>query len=77
MLHQSQRTINIGSVKEPNYSYWLKFELIEYCKENGLSVEGSKKTLKARIALFLSEELNYKRELNLHKTNRRIIKKVM
>ena len=35
--------------------YWLKEELINFCRENGLPASGGKTELTDRIALFLGQ----------------------
>ena len=41
------------SVKDFHSFYWLKEELLGFCRENGLSAIGSKKDLESRIETFL------------------------
>ncbi len=41
------------SVEDLHSFYWLKKELEEFCRENGLSATGSKKDLESRIETFL------------------------
>ncbi|MEL7351400.1 MAG: DUF6434 domain-containing protein [Cyanobacteria bacterium P01_A01_bin.116] len=44
---------NIKSVDEFDRWYWLKEELVTYCKENGLQVTGNKLAVANRIRQFL------------------------
>jgi len=45
-------------------SYWLKLQLINFCKQSGLSTAGSKKDLEQRIEVFLSSGNKIKPESN-------------
>ena len=47
--------------------YWLKEELVDFCRKNGLQTTGGKAELTERIALFLSTG---ERAKKIHKTKR-------
>ena len=55
------QTITQKTLKD---SYWLKLQLIDFCKKNGLSAAGSKKDLEQRIELFLSSGSKAKPDSN-------------
>lgn len=55
------QTITLETLK---HSYWLKLQLIDFCKMNGLSTAGSKKDLEQRIEVFLSSGSKTKPESN-------------
>lgn len=55
------QTITVETLKN---AYWLKLQLIDFCKKNGLSTAGSKKNLEQRIAVFLSSGSKIKLESN-------------
>ena len=76
MLHQTQQAENKVSKNSINCSYWLKFELIEFCKANELSTQGSKIQLIQRIKNFLDKKIVDKAKSNSLKNKRRTIKKI-
>ncbi len=50
---------NLHKDLEPEYfdqNYWLKEELLEFCKQNNISTSGSKEALEKQISLFLRHE---------------------
>jgi hypothetical protein len=55
------QTITLETLKD---SYWLKLQLIDFCKKKGLSTAGPKKDLEQRIEVFLSSGNKIKPELN-------------
>jgi len=77
MFYQTQRTESKVSQKSFNYDRWLKFELIEFCKNNELSTQGSKIQLKKRIEVFLDKKVRNDTKLNSLKNKRRTIKKIL
>ncbi|WP_405568916.1 SAP domain-containing protein [Winogradskyella sp. Asnod2-B02-A] len=76
MFHQTQQAENKVSKNSINCSYWLKFELIEFCKANELSTQGSKIQLIQRIKNFLDKKIVDKAKSNSLKNKRRTIKKI-
>ena len=77
MFHQTQQAENKVSKNSINCSYWLKFELIEFCKANELSTQGSKIQLIQRIKNFLDKKIVDKAKSNSLKNKRRTIKKIL
>lgn len=77
VFYQTERSNCEFSRASLNYGCWLKFELIEFCKKNELSTQGSKVQLKHRIKNYLdTKELNDTKLTSL-KNKRRTIKKII
>ncbi|WP_425597695.1 SAP domain-containing protein [Winogradskyella eximia] len=76
MFYQTERTKNEVSKSSFNCSCWLKFELIEFCKANELSTQGSKIQLRQRIKNFLDKKVKYNAKSSSLKNKRRTIKKI-
>jgi hypothetical protein len=55
------QTITLETLKD---AYWLKLQLKDLCKKNGLSTAGSKNDLEQRIEIFLSSGSKIKPESN-------------
>ncbi|WP_354668257.1 SAP domain-containing protein [Winogradskyella psychrotolerans] len=72
LAHPNRKAVN--SVND--FRNCLKFELIEYCKENDLPTHGSKKQIRERIEIFLNKQLKNDRSSNSLKNKRRIIRKI-
>lgn len=76
MFYKTEQPDRKVSKTNLNYSCCLKFELIEFCKENGLSTQGSKDRLKQRIKSFLDKKMKDEKLTSL-KNKRRTIKKII
>tara|TARA_R110000796_G_scaffold242923_1_gene365250 strand:- start:320 stop:553 length:234 start_codon:yes stop_codon:yes gene_type:complete len=77
MFYQTEQPDSEVLKTNLNYSCCLKFELIEFCKENGLSTQGSKDCLKQRIKSFLDKKMKDDTKLTSLKNKRRTIKKII
>ncbi|MEO0648661.1 MAG: DUF6434 domain-containing protein [Cyanobacteria bacterium J06650_10] len=53
MESQKPNLVNIESAEEFARWYWLKAELVDFCREKKLKVSGNKQILKQRIKAFL------------------------
>jgi hypothetical protein len=53
MMTRPQLTSQL-SAEDFRSFYWLKEELVRFCRENGISASGSKEELAARVEAFLS-----------------------
>ncbi|NRR92279.1 hypothetical protein HSX10_11940 [Winogradskyella undariae] len=58
-----------------HHHHWLKFELIEFCKNNELCTQGNKIQLKERIEAFFNTKEKNEMSKSLLKNKRRIIRK--
>ncbi|WP_179339149.1 hypothetical protein [Winogradskyella ludwigii] len=76
MLYSSQATLLDDLNSENDFRYCLKFELIEFCKENDLPTHGSKVKIRARIENFLNRKSKKNAREFLLKNKRRVIKKI-
>ena len=77
VFYQTERSNCEFSRASLNYGCWLKFELIEFCKKNELSTQGSKDCLKQRIKSFLDKKMKDDTKLTSLKNKRRTIKKII
>ncbi|WP_394366258.1 hypothetical protein [Winogradskyella helgolandensis] len=77
MFYNSERTSKKSLNSDIDFRRCLKFELIEFCKENDLSTQGSKVKIRERIENFLNKKSKKNIKSYSLKNKRRVIKKVI